>query len=499
MTASSSPVPQAGLGEGYGGAGEEVQAPGILASLPSILWQRRWLVVVPAVLIAVAAIAAAFLLPRSYQARATLLVESQNLPDTPQGQAAGQSDPIDRRIAGIRQQILSRPNLVELIQANDLYSASRRSEPLSTLVDRMRKATDISAVNADIQANPSGLNSGSIAFSLTFTYPQAGPAQAVAQTFVDKLLKLDATQTQAEAQTSVNYLQDQQNDLQTQITQIEGRMRQVAGANGAALSSANAVMMSGGAGIDYAGQIATLQRENAQLASQASTATDRDPNVVAAEAQLTAAQATYSDNHPDVQIARKRLEIARANATGLSSRNISTAVRQQIAANNAAIGELNRQRAGDQSRIASLAAAQARGPAAQQEVQQLQARAEMLRANLARVSTSLLNARSISKVGEGQRGERLTLIEPPVTPDRPTSPNQLLLIAGGVIGGLAAGLALVMLVELIQRPIRSAAQLAGLLGEPPLAVVPVLSAETTGRFAALFRRRSSTRRAAGAA
>lgn len=470
-----------------GDDGENVQAPGLLASLPTILWQRRWLLLVPAVLLTVAGIAAAFLLPRSYQARATLLVNSKDLPDAT---VPGGGDPIDRRMARIRQQILSRPDLVELIQANDLYDASKRAEPLSTLVERMRKATDISAVNADIQSAPSGASSGSVAFQLTFTYPQPGPAQLVAQTFVDRLIKLDTSQTQADADSNVNYLQDQEASLQGQVAQVEGRMRQVAGANGTALSSAGAIMMSGGAGIDYAGQIAALQRENAQLAGQATTAVDRDANVVAAEAALTAAQATYSDSHPDVQIARKRLEIARAAAGGLSSRNVSTAVHQQIAANNVAIGDLNRQRAGEQGRIATMAAAQARGPAAQQEVQQLQSRAEMLRANLARVSTSLLNARSVSKLTDEQRGERLQLIEPPVTPDHPTSPNRLMLIAGGMVGGLAAGLGLVLLAELILRPIRSAAQLTQLLGEPPLAVVPVLNART-GRFARLFGRRQT--------
>jgi uncharacterized protein involved in exopolysaccharide biosynthesis len=224
------------------------------------------------------------------------------------------------------------------------------------------------------------------------------------------------------------------------------------------------------------------------LSAQATTAVDRDPGVVAAEQALTAAQATYSDSHPDVQIARKRLEIARAAASGLSNRNVSTAVRQQIATNNAAISQLNQQRASEQSRAATMAAAQARGPAALQEVQQLQAKADMLRSNLARISTSLLNARSLSKLTDQQRGDRLTLIEPPVTPDHPTSPNRPLLIAGGILGGIAAGLALVFLVELIQRPIRSAAQLTQVLGAPPLAVVPVLNART-GLFARLFQRR----------
>jgi len=466
--------------------GEDEQPPGILASLPIILWHRRWLLIVPAVLIALAGIAAAFLLPRTYQARAVMLVESNDLPDA----QTSQGNPIDRRMARIRQQILSRPDLVELIQTNDLYGASRHTEPLSVLVDKMRSATDISAVNADIQRAPTG-NSGSVAFSLTFDYPQPGPAQIVAQTFVDRLLKLDATQTQADAQGNVNLLQDQASNLQQQIAQIEGRMKQIAGANGAALASANATMMTGGAGIDYAGQIASLQRENAQLQAQASTAVDRDPNVVAAEAALTAAQATYSDTHPDVQIARKRLEIARAAASGLSSRNVSSAVRQQIATNNSAIAQLNRQRASEESRVAMMAAAQARGPAVVQEVQQLQARADMLRANLARISTNLLNARSVSKLTEEQRGERLTLIEPPVTPDRPTSPNRPLLIAGSILGGIAAGLALVFLVELIQRPIRSAGQLGQIVGEPPLGVVPVLNARGGGFLARLLPRRQT--------
>ncbi len=466
--------------------GEDDQSPGLLANLPVILWQRRWLFVIPAVLIAIAATAAAFLLPRTYQARALLLVESNELAD---GQTNQDGNPIDRRMARIRQQILSRPDLVELIQANDLYGASRHQEPLSTLIERMRKATDISSVNADIQGGPAG-NKGSIAFSLTFDYPEPGPAQIVAQTFVDRLLKLDAKQTQADAQGNVNVLEDQAASLQQEVATIESRIKQIAGANGAALSSAGATMMTGGAGIDYAGQIAALQRENAQLTAQASTAVDRDPGVVAAEAQLTAAQATYSDSHPDVQIARKRLEIARAAAQGLSNRNISSAVRQQIATNNSAIAQLSRQRASEEGRVAMLSAAQARGPAVFQEVQQLQARADMIRTNLARVSTSLLNAKSVSKLTEDQRGERLTLIEPPVTPDRPTSPNRPLLIIGGILAGLAAGLGLVLLAELILRPIRSTLQLTQITGEPPLGVVPVLTSRP-GWFARMQQKRKA--------
>jgi uncharacterized protein involved in exopolysaccharide biosynthesis len=122
-----------------------------------------------------------------------------------------------------------------------------------------------------------------------------------------------------------------------------------------------------------------------------------------------------------------------------------------------------------------MAAAQARGPAVAQQVAQLQARADVLRANLAKVSSALLNARSVSKLTTEQRGERLTLIDPPVTPDSPDKPNRRMIILGGIFGGLAVGLALALLVELVLRPIRSVKTLTALVGAPPLAVVPVLS------------------------
>lgn len=456
---------------------QETASSGLLGNLPMILWQRRWFVIVPAVLIAVAAVAAAFLLPRKYESKATLLVESQDLPGAQPG--AANDDPIDRRMAKIRQQILARPDLVELIQANDLYDASSHSEPLSKLVDRMRDATTISAIDADIQRGASAgkPGSGSIAFSLSFSYPRAAQAQIVAQTFVDRLLKLSTTSTQQEAQTNVSFLEDQESSLQAQVQAIESQINHIAGINGAALSAAGLGMVGAGASVDYAGQIASLQRENATLNAQVQSGVgvERDPAVAAAEAALAAAKAKYSDDHPDVKSAERLLKAARDNSKQYQVRGVYSVVQQQMAANNRAIADLERQRGAEQSRAAALAAAQARGPQVTQQVQQLQARADIIRANLSKVSANLLTARSVAKLADQQRGERLTLIDPPVTPDHPTSPNRPLLIAGGIVGGLLVGLTLAFLIELILRPIRSVGQLTNLLGEAPLAVVPVLS------------------------
>lgn len=453
--------------------GQEEQSSGIMGSLPLILWQRKWFVIIPAVIIALAATAAAFLLPRSYQSSAVLLVESQNLPG---GTTAGPADDvIDRRIAKIRQQILARPDLVELIQNNNLYNAANRSEPLSSLVEKMRDATSISAVDANItRGAQGGPGSGSIAFSLTFDYPRAAEAQLVAQTFVDRLLKLDASESQSQAQTNVRFLEDQQNSLQAQVDAIEQQVNRVTGMNGAALANGGSMITIGGG--DFDGQIAALRRENLQLQTQTGkTGVGRDAGVVAAEAQLAAVKAQYSDDHPDVKLAESRLAAAKTAASQFQTNNVASTVQQQISANNKAIADLTSARNQTQSRAATMAAAQARGPVIAQQVSQLQARADQIRTDLGKVTSNLLNARSLAKLTEEQRGERLTLIDPPNTPDRPTKPNRPVLIIGGIVAGLFVGFALAFLIELVNRPIRSVGTLTGITGAPPLAVVPVLS------------------------
>lgn len=472
----------------------EQETPHLMGSVPVLLWQQRWLVIIPAAVIALSAIMAAFLLPPIYRAKAVLLVESQSLPDSTMG--ASLDNVIDRRIAKIRQQILSRPDLVGLIQANNLYNANDLKQPLSKLVDRMRNATDISAVDADISKTLSAQNSGSIAFQLTFDYPGAADAQLVAQTYVDRLLKLDAARTQSDAQSNVNFLQDQQTSLQSQVSAIESQINQIASQNGAVLAGAGGVGSISIGGGDYESQIATLRRENAQLQAQlGGDSLGHDPGVMAAEAQLAAAHAQYADTHPDVKLAQIRLAAAKANAKNQLTTAMTAPIQQQISANNQAIAQLDTARGAVISHATALAAAQSRGPVVAQQVAQLAARADQVRGELGKVSASLLSAQSVVKLATEQRGERLTLIEPPVTPDTPSSPNRLALIIGGILGGIAVGIGLVLALEMIYRPIRSVSALTIVAGAPPLAVIPVLSDrkpkprwKLRKKLAAMFRR-----------
>lgn len=453
-------------------------ADGLLAYLPQILVQRRWFVLIPFAVCAATGIGLAYGLPAHYQSSATVVVESKELPEAIA--ATSVNDLIDQRIARIKQQILSRPGLIELIQQNDLYKSERRKQSLSTIIETMRGATAITPVTADIDklAERRGTSS-TIAFSVAFTYSDPGKAQAVNQQFTEKLLKLDSTQTSEQADATVSFLRDQAGQIQGQIAELENKIGDIKSRNGLALSRVGGFIPSTS---NYDVQISQLQRDNTDLQAKLNSgSTNADERVSQAEAGLASAEALYSDNHPDVIAARQRLTEARAAAKANTGPRNNPALTAQIASNNRAIASLSSARSADMSRASAAVSAQSAAPLIEESIRQLESKAGGLRDNYQRISGNLLAAEAAQKMAAEQRGERLVLVDPPTLPDEPNSPNRGLLVIGGFAVGVAMGLALALLVELLRRPIRGAGALQSMLGVGPLVVIPTLKPKMRGK------------------
>jgi len=449
------------------------QGGNLLAHLPAIIRERYLLLVVPMVLLSLAGIAAAFLLPTVYRSSATLLVESPQLPEDVLGDQG--VDIIDQRIAKFRQQVLSRPQLIELIQKHRLYSDKRANSSLSEIVDKMRKATSIEPVSAEFQ-RANGGRSTTIAFTLSFDYESASLAQAVAQDMTEQVLLLDATKSSEQAGSTVKFLTDQATSLSAQIAEGERLIERIKAQNGLALSNPGMMPMTGSSG-SYEVQIIALQRDNALLKAQRDareTSSRRDPIVLAAEADLAAAQARYSDDHPDIAIAKRRLREAERLAKSNQAKLPADTVDQQIEANNAQIAALRAMRAQELGQVSKVQSAMAQAPLIEQQIAQEQQKLDLLNAQLETVSNRLMQAQGSARAESEQKGERLSVIDPPVVPDDPISPNRPLLIAGGIAAGLGAGLLLVLAAELFFRPIRDVADIKLVTGAMPLVSIPTI-------------------------
>ena len=443
----------------------------IINYLPVILWQRRYYVLACFLTLLAVATIAAFGLPRTYRSTATLLVQSHDLPTTLVDSPT--SGAVEQRIARIREQVLSRGDLIELIEQNDLYPKERRSQPLSKIIEKMRHSTGVGALSSDI-GQQSGTQNNTIAIAMSFDYPEPDKAQAVLQSYVSKFLTMDSQDVENQATLTVRFLQDQATKLQTQISDIEGQLTGLKARNGTALASSGMPpMLDTGS---FSSQIAALQSENRQLLAQSRRGGNGNDALSSAQAALAAAQAQYSDTHPDVIAAKERVKQLRSMGAGAPD----TTIQDQIAGNNAAIRQLMAQRDATVARANAAVAGSARAPAILEQAMQLENRATTLRNQYQQISENLLKAQNSARMATEQRAERLSLVEPANLPDRPFSPNRPLLIAAGAAAGLALGLLLALGVEFVNRPVRSPRQLEQ-LDVPVIGLVPLLKSKPQSR------------------
>ena len=272
--------------------------------LPVILWERRYYVLgCLSDYSLLAGIIAAFALPRTYRSRATLLVQSQDLPTSIV--AAPATGAVEQRIARIREQVLSRGDLIQLIEQEDLVlegPAIRSRSPRSSRRCVTRRA--VGALSSDI-GQQSGSQNQTIAIAMSFDYPDAVKAQAVLQSYVTKFLSMDSEDVEDQATLTVRFLQDQANKLQSQISEIEGQLTALKARNGAALAAA---------GLRPSSTPAALALRS--LGCRRRIAIDRaEPTTRPAETVLwrrpkrlwRRRKPAYSDSHPDVIAAKERV------------------------------------------------------------------------------------------------------------------------------------------------------------------------------------------------
>jgi succinoglycan biosynthesis transport protein ExoP len=364
---------------------------------------------------------------------------------------------------------------------------------LSKIVTDMRD--NISLTPTTI-VQPGGQIDKTVAFELAFDYSEPVAAQAVAQDLMERIVELDAKGSAEQATNTVQFLTDQAKGLETKIAALQAQRAAISARNGSVLGGSG--MMVGGNTGSYDIQIASIQRDNSLLLSQrnmAKTSDTRDPAVVSAEAALAGARAVYSETHPDVVLAKQRLAEAREFAKGASRQVPVNEIDQQIAFNNSQIAALRTAKERELAQVSSALSGQARAPLVQQQLGALEQSLTGLNEQYQEVSRRLLAAKAGVRAEDEQMGERLSVVEPPVVPDTPASPNRLLLAALGIGGGLALGLLLALAVEIMLRPIRDPMDLERLLGRHPLGVIPVISSPLTAGKSWLSRLPNFTRKA----
>jgi len=113
-------------------------------------------------------------------------------------------------------------------------------------------------------------------------------------------------------------------------------------------------------------------------------------------------------------------------------------------------------------------------PQVEQEYRILQRDYANAQAKYQETKNRLLAAKEAKGLEESRMGEKFTLIEPALVPEKPSKPNRLAIILIGLVLAAGAGIGFGSLSEYMDQSVREANELTRVSGHPVLAVIPYL-------------------------
>ena len=448
-----------------------------------------------------AGLSLALMLPPSYSASATLLVESEQIP----GELAATTvqTEADEALEIIRQRILTRARLLELANDFAIYGPPSGEQRRSMTPDSV-----VSDLRDRIAIRVSGGNrrtAGATIVSVGFTAPEGRMAADVANEIVRQILDENLTLRRGASSDTLAFFVDEVRRLDRELAQREAELLAFREANLDALPDSLDFRRTQQASliervlqlqrleaalIDRRGRLVTLFETTGTLLNQQQDR-PRTPNEVQLEQlrnRLAIARGVMSDSNPQMVILQSQVnalqdivaEEQAALAGNSSSGDVQlSAFEIQLADIDAQISASAEERARLSEELDALQASISATPANSIRLQTMQRDYDAVRTQYERAVSNRAAAETGDVIENLSKGQRISVIEQAIAPSDPTSPNRPLIAAGGVAMGGALGLGLVVLLELLNSSIRRPKDLETGLGIRAFGTVPLM--RTTGQ------------------
>lgn len=194
-----------------------------LADFINAIRRRRSAIVVIVATIFLISTLIAMLLPSVYRSSATILIEEQDIPSD-MVRAAVTSFAV-QRIQTISQRVMTRSNLLDIIEKYKLYTRDKRTKTTEEIVDAMRQDIKLETINADVMDPRSGApTKATIAFTLSFDGESPEQTQKVASELTNLFLNENLKARAQQAEDTYSFLKDEADKLEAQIAEYEKKL-----------------------------------------------------------------------------------------------------------------------------------------------------------------------------------------------------------------------------------------------------------------------------------
>jgi succinoglycan biosynthesis transport protein ExoP len=302
------------------------RGPQSLTDYREFLLRRKWQIIVPFLLISAAVSAVAYLLPPVYRSSATILIESQQVPQDLMRTTV--TSYAEERINAITQQILSRQVLLNIIKDFDLYADQREKTTVEEILDEMRGDIAIEMVSAEVPDRRGG-RSVTVNVAFTVSYENLDPKKAMRVTnkLASLFLEHNLRMREDLAETTTKLLEQQLEQYRAVTRDLEERIARFKETHITELPELMQLNLETERGLrrqieSVEEQTRTLQDRKVYLEGQLATVSPTPPLVNATgqyildprdrlkalKNQALTLEASLSPKHPDVVKIRREIE-----------------------------------------------------------------------------------------------------------------------------------------------------------------------------------------------
>jgi uncharacterized protein involved in exopolysaccharide biosynthesis len=449
------------------------------------------------------------------------MIEDQKLPDEVMLSTAGGFGA--QRIAVIEQQLLTTARIESIIDKLDLYPDA---EDLSSaaLAEDFRSNVLIEMVDSEVIDPRTGrAMEATIAFILGFFDGEPETSRIVTEELTKLFLEENVRSRSATVASISEFLTGEAAELAEELSRREAELAAFKEANAGALPEF------------YQYNLSALERSEQQLLEIERRIQDAEQRVIQLSAELSQISpysATtlpsgevvmsdeerfralmleykrksdiYSDAHPDLVRLKREIESLRSSLGVTGDGSSDDLLYKDPAANNPAYLLISTQLESARSEAKSLSDQRRALNATREKFDELVRRSPQVEREYQAVvrdyeSASedyrdLRSKQGLAEIAksaeEGSASGQFTLIEPANFPRYPESPNRVAVLTLGLILAVVAGIAAVMLAEIVDVSLRGPRSIARIVGAPPLVVIPYLD-NTIDRVNADKRRKAA--------
>ena len=466
-----------------------------------VLRQYWWILPLTILVCGTLGLLTAIVLPKKYTSETVVLVAQPTVPIDYVKPVV--SDDANRRLASMKEQILSRTRLQPIVEKFGLYAPDRGRAHMEDLVERLKSSVTITPLEP-----MAGTQNGSLpGFSVKVIFDNAQTAQQICSEITSMFMEQNTREREHQASQTTFFLSGQLDEAKTKLDEQDAKLAQFkrrylgslpeeGQTNLSLLTGMNTQLEANTQALSRAQQDKALNESllSQQEATWKMSQTGQNPETSeqqlnSLQEQLTILLVRYTPEHPDVVKLKSQIEEMKKHmAEPEKPERRRSGITRASAIESPQIQQLRAKLHQDELIITDLAKRQSQ---IQDQIHQLEARIqaspvveqqfkEMTRSYQTALDfyNELLKKREQSAMAtdlERQReSEQFRVLDPPNLPDKPSFPKKKYFAGGGLGAGLVSGLGIMYLIALADKSMHTEKDVEVCLKLPVLAIVPML-------------------------